>query len=160
MQSIARAAGVSKATLYNHFRTKDEVARVLLAAELDRLTAAAAALPTAEGLAVLADELGGHPVLRRLRETDPEVLLALLAAGPGTWPRLVERLAGAVGTDVGGAELAARWLLGVALQPGRSTTRHRHAAQLAQVLAADPAADSDRTTDTDTAAVAGVQLSG
>jgi AcrR family transcriptional regulator len=152
MQSIARAAGVSKATLYNHFRTKDEVARVLLAAELDRLTAAAAALPTAEGLAVLADELGGHPVLRRLRETDPEVLLALLAAGPETWARLVGRLAGAVGTDVGGAELAARWLLGVALQPGRSTTRHRHAARLAEVLAADTAAD--------TAAVAGVQLSG
>jgi hypothetical protein len=34
------------------------------------------------------------------------------------------------------AELAGRWLLGVVLQPGRSTTRHRHAARLATVLTA------------------------
>ena len=39
MQSVAAAAGVAKATLYNHFRTKDEVARALLALELDRLSA-------------------------------------------------------------------------------------------------------------------------
>ena len=45
MQSIAAAAGVAKATLYNHFRTKDEVAAALLAVELDRLTALAAGLP-------------------------------------------------------------------------------------------------------------------
>ena len=32
MQSVAAAAGVAKATLYNHFRTKDEVARALMAA--------------------------------------------------------------------------------------------------------------------------------
>ena len=43
MQSIAAAAGVAKATLYNHFRTKDDVARALLAVELDRLTDLAAA---------------------------------------------------------------------------------------------------------------------
>ena len=40
MQSIAAAAGVAKATLYNHFRTKDEVAAALLAVELDRLSRA------------------------------------------------------------------------------------------------------------------------
>ena len=42
MQSVAAAAGVAKATLYNHFRTKDEVAAALLAVELDRLSALAA----------------------------------------------------------------------------------------------------------------------
>ena len=34
MQSVAAATGVAKATLYNYFRTKDEVARALLAVEL------------------------------------------------------------------------------------------------------------------------------
>ena len=132
MQSVAAAAGVAKATLYNHFRTKDEVARALLTLELDRLTATAAALPTGEALAALSDELGAHPVLRRLAETEPEVLAGLL--GTDRWAELTGRLAAALRVDEDGAELAGRWLLGVVLQPGRSTTRHRHAARLAGVL--------------------------
>src|SRR5690606_17676353 len=78
MQSIAAAAGVSKATLYNHFRTKDEVVAALLAAELARLIALASALPPAEALAALSDELGAHPVLRRLAAAEPETLTGLL----------------------------------------------------------------------------------
>ena len=61
MQSIAAAAGVAKATLYNHFRTKDEVAAALLAVELDRLGALAGGLPREQALAALSDELGAHP---------------------------------------------------------------------------------------------------
>ena len=81
MQSIAAAAGVAKATLYNHFRTKDEVAAALLAVELDRLSALAASLPHDQALAALSDELGAHPVLRRLAETEPETLTSLLGVG-------------------------------------------------------------------------------
>ena len=116
MQSIAAAAGVAKATLYNHFRTKDEVAAALLAVELDRLSALADTLPRDQALAALSDELGAHPVLRRLAATEPETLTALLA----------------VGAQAGGQ---LRPLLGVVLQPGRSTTRRRHAGRLAAVLA-------------------------
>ena len=134
MQSIAAAAGVAKATLYNHFRTKDEVSRALLAAELDRLTALAAALPADQALAALSDECGAHPVLRRLAETEPETLTAMLAVGPERWSDLSRRLGGALRVDEDSAGLVARWLLGVALQPGRSTTRHRHATRLAAVL--------------------------
>ena len=133
MQSVAVAAGVAKATLYNHFRTKDEVARALLALELERLVATAAALPLAEALAVLSDELGAHPVLRRLAETEPEALVAFLAGG--SWGRLIGSLAAALDVDEDAAELAGRWLLGVVLQPGRSSTRHRHAALLAAAIA-------------------------
>jgi AcrR family transcriptional regulator len=133
MQSIAAAAGVSKATLYNHFRTKDEVARELLAVELDRLGRVPAGRPLPDALAALSDELGAHPVLRRLADTEPELLHALLSAD--TWAELVAALAEALGVDDDSADLAGRWLLGVVLQPGRSTTRHRHAARLAAVLA-------------------------
>jgi AcrR family transcriptional regulator len=132
MQSVATAAGVAKATLYNHFRTKDDVARALVAVELDRLSGMAAALPTDQALAALADELGAHPVLRRLAESEAEVLTGLL--GTDRWAALIERLAAALGVDPDGAELAGRWLLGVVLQPGRSTMRHRHAARLALAL--------------------------
>jgi AcrR family transcriptional regulator len=136
MQSIAAAAGVAKATLYNHFRTKDDVTAALLATELERLTGLAEDLPLEQALASLSDELGAHPVLRRLAETEPEVLTSLVALTAESWAALVERLGAALGLDGERAELAARWLLGVVLQPGRSTLRHRHAARLAVVLAA------------------------
>jgi AcrR family transcriptional regulator len=135
MQSVAAAAGVAKATLYNHFRTKDDVARALLTAELDRLTEQAAGLPLEEALVALSDELGGHPVLRRLVETEPEVLTALLTADGENWAGLVARLGSALGVPEDAAGLVARWLLGVVLQPGRSTTRRRSAALLVAAIA-------------------------
>ncbi|MBJ7453358.1 MAG: helix-turn-helix transcriptional regulator [Blastococcus sp.] len=134
MQSIAAAAGVAKATLYNHFRTKDDVARALLALELDRLTDLAGSRPPGEALAALSDALGGHLVLRRLAEVEPETLAGLLAVDGDRWVGLRDRLAGALRTDADGADLAARWLLGVVVQPGRSIDRHRQAARLAAVL--------------------------
>jgi AcrR family transcriptional regulator len=134
MQSVASAAGVAKATLYNHFRTKDELVRALLAAELERLTTLAAALPAERGLAALADELGEHPVLRRLAVSEPGTLRALVEADAELWADLTGRLAAALGTDEDGAGIAARWLLGVLLQPARSSTRHRAAARLVAAL--------------------------
>ena len=136
MQSIAVAAGVAKATLYNHIRTKDQVAAALLAAELDRLVALASGLPLDQALAALADEVGTHPVLRRLIDTEPEVVTALLAVDAERWAELTGRLAAALHLDADDAELTGRWLLGVVLQPGRSTTRRRHAARLAAQLTA------------------------
>jgi AcrR family transcriptional regulator len=138
MQSIAAAAGVAKATLYNHFRTKDDVVRVLLAAELDRLSALASSLPRDQALTVLADELGAHPVLRRLADTEPDVLAGLLAVPSETWVELTGRLAAALSVDEDSAGIAGRWLLGVVLQPGRTTTRRRHAARLAALLVDAP----------------------
>ena len=139
MQSVAAAAGVAKATLYNHFRTKDDVVRALLSAELDRLTGLATELPLEASLVALSDELGGHPVLRRLIETEPDVLVSLLAVGNERWALLVDRLAATLDVATDGAELVARWLLGVVLQPGRSTTRRRAAAQLVASISGAPA---------------------
>lgn len=136
MQAVAAAAGVSKATLYNHFRTKDQLARALFSVELERLTALAVGLPPAQALAALADELGEHPVLRGLAQAEPEVLADLLDMTADLWAVFTGRLAVALGTDDDGAELAARWLLGVVLRPARSSLRHRSAARLAAALAA------------------------
>jgi len=73
-------------------------------------------------------------VLRRLAEVEPETLTALLAVGTERWAELTARLGVALRLDDDGAELAGRWLLGVVLQPGRSTTRHRLAGRLAAAL--------------------------
>src|SRR4051794_14514110 len=136
MQSIAAAAGVAKATLYNHFRTKDEVARALLAREVDRLTGLAADLPADRALAALSDELGAHPVLRRLAATEPEVLTSLLTVGSECWAELTGPLAAALRSDDARAELAGRWLVRAGPQPAPSTTRPRPAAPLPAPLAA------------------------
>jgi AcrR family transcriptional regulator len=134
MQAVATAAGVSKGTLYNYFRTKDELARALLATELARLTELAAALPPDQALAALADELGEHPVVRRLAVVEPETLTALLHVPPEVFGELTARLAAAVGTDEDGAGIALRWLMGVLLQPARSSARHRAAGRLAAAV--------------------------
>jgi AcrR family transcriptional regulator len=134
MQAVAAAAGVSKATLYNYFRTKDELARALLRVELARLTTLAAELPPDQALGALADELGEHPVLRRLALVEPETLTALLDVQPDVFGELTARLAAALGTDEDGAGIAVRWLLGVLLQPPRSSARHRAAARLAAAV--------------------------
>ena len=67
--------------------------------------------------------------------TEPDALIALLAVDADRWAEVTARLGAALQVDDDGAQLAARWLLGVVLQPGRSTTRHRHADRLAGVLA-------------------------
>jgi AcrR family transcriptional regulator len=139
MQSIAAAAGVAKATLYNHFRTKDEVARALLAAELDRLGAVAADGPPAPALAVLADEVATHPVLRRLAGGEPEALTGLLAAPPGRFEEVLDRLAAALRTDRDTAGIVARWLVGLVLQPGEAPARRAAAERLAVLVDAAPA---------------------
>ncbi|MGY1692926.1 TetR family transcriptional regulator [Geodermatophilus sp. SYSU D01105] len=138
MQSVAAAAGVAKATLYNHFRTKDEVARALLAAELDRLGALAAGRPAATALAELADEVAGHPVLQCLARDEPEVLTGLLAAPPDRWVEVLDRLATALGTDRGTAGVLARWLVGLVLQPGETPARRTAAERLAVLVGAPP----------------------
>jgi AcrR family transcriptional regulator len=128
MSAVAAAAGVAKATLYNHFRTKDEVARALLAAELDRLLGAAGELPLADALAGLADELAGHPVLRRLAETEPDVLVQMMALDAERWGDIVLTLASALRISRPEAELVCRWLLGLVLQPGTAPERAAQAA--------------------------------
>ncbi|WP_409331471.1 TetR/AcrR family transcriptional regulator [Trujillonella humicola] len=134
MQGIAAAAGVAKATLYNHFRTKDDVVRALLAAELRRLADAAAVLSPPEALVLLADEVAGHPVLRTMAATDPGPLVALLGAGPHRWAELTALLAAALPADADGAQVAGRWLLGLVLQPAEAAARRRQAWRLATVL--------------------------
>ncbi|WP_346619499.1 helix-turn-helix domain-containing protein [Blastococcus montanus] len=131
MASIAAEAGVAKGTLYNYFRTKDDVAWALLVAETERLIGLAGDRPRADALAALADELATHPVLRRLAEDEP----GRLTLDPDRWAGATGRLADVLDLDEDGAELTARWLLGLVLQPGRTTARRRQAELLAAALA-------------------------
>ena len=136
MQAIAAASGVAKATLYNHFRTKDDVAATLLAFELDRLVALAAELPLTVAVPALAEEVGAHPVLRRLAETEPETLARMLTMDAAQWADIAVALGAALGLSRVAAEVLGRWLLGLVLQPGNPAERAQQAAQVTRMLQA------------------------
>jgi AcrR family transcriptional regulator len=91
MGDISREGGIAKGTLYNHFRTKPDVYAALLADEVDDLLTQLAALPAPPGsvasvvdaLAFAAEWLSEHPVLRALREREPELAARLARPGDG-----------------------------------------------------------------------------
>jgi AcrR family transcriptional regulator len=115
MADIAAASGIAKGTLYNHFRTKEDVWAAVLTAEVEALVEACAGLELGDALALAARQIGDHPAARRLAADEPAVLAALLCA-PATAParRLaraaVRDLLAAAGRNPGAADLVVRWL--------------------------------------------------
>jgi AcrR family transcriptional regulator len=80
MADIAAAGGVAKATLYNHFRSRDEVYAALLDAEVRRVAALVAGCAPddlAAALLLMVEEVATHPVLRRIAGCEPQVLVTL-----------------------------------------------------------------------------------
>jgi AcrR family transcriptional regulator len=123
MADLAGAAGVAKGTLYNHFRTKEDVWSAVLEAEIRRLAEHCARLRLADAFAYAADRLATHPAVRRLAADEPALLTALLTA-PATAP--ARRLAGdcvrdllaGAGRDADAADIVLRWLESHLAQPG------------------------------------------
>jgi AcrR family transcriptional regulator len=122
MSDIAAGAGVAKGTLYNHFRTKEDVWSAVLEAEIHALTEACAGLPLDDALALAAQRLGEHPAVRRLAAEEPATLSALLGA-PADAParqlaeESVRHLLAATGRDAAAADLVLRWLGSYLTQP-------------------------------------------
>jgi AcrR family transcriptional regulator len=162
MGDISREGGIAKGTLYNHFRAKPDVYAALLADEVDDLLTQVAALPAAPGsaesvtdaLAFAAEWLSEHPVLRALREREPETVarLAVPSASPH-WERVREAatlrvsLAVAAGslhqqTDPGAAvEALLRWAVSHVAWPAAHGTAAAAARQVVHGLVAAPYVD-------------------
>jgi AcrR family transcriptional regulator len=87
MEDVARAAGVSRQTIYRYFSSKDQLVMALVQREeerfLDGVRAAFAADERLEdalfdGILFCLRFARGHPLLDRLLATDPETLLPYL----------------------------------------------------------------------------------
>ncbi len=130
MSDLAAAAGIAKGTLYNHFRTKDEVWSALVRAELDALIDECRGLPLELALGHAARRIGAHPAVRRLAVDEPAVLAALVTAALVGADRrrtladavLIARAAiaealVAAGHDPVGTDLVLRWLVSHLLAP-------------------------------------------
>jgi AcrR family transcriptional regulator len=149
MAQVAAAAGVAKATLYNHFRTREAVLDALLLDEITRLTERAAGLTVRDALASTAAAISDSPLLRTLARVEPGTVAALgridrTATG---WQRARAAVDEALAADGrGGAEFVLRWLASFVVSPARPQTI---GADLAVLIAALPAvAESGQTAAT------------
>jgi len=149
MVDVAATAGVAKATLYNHFRTKGEVRAALVdsevAAALRDATEAAGVTGLPSALVRLAERVGEHPVVRRLATSEPGVLADLVVpASPpqASWGAARAGLATLLADAVPPAELPLavetllRWLVSQLLWP---TDRSEAGWAVARLLAVSAA---------------------
>ena len=127
MGQLAVTGGVAKATLYNHFRTKDEVLAALVASRVAGLAQTCAELARTQGLPVALEQaaagMAADTALRSVAVGEPALLLPLLApdAGPGwdsarTAVHGVLEAAGAP-SGPGAVDVVLRWLAGQVLRP-------------------------------------------
>jgi AcrR family transcriptional regulator len=136
MAEIASEAGIAKATLYNHFRTKDAVWSALVAAEVEALAGECREMPTEAALVHAAGKLSAHPVVRRLAADEPETVARLLtaprsAAGWRTARGAVEEHVERAGGDPVVVDAVLRWLASFLVDPGCDPASARAVSRLA-----------------------------
>lgn len=127
MVDVASRSGVAKATLYNHFRTKDDVLAALVEQQVADLVGACVTTAAAQGLAAAlaqaAQVLAGSAPLRRAAEGEPALLAPLATPGAGRGWQLARDGVAAVltaGRAPGGpaeVELVLRWCASQLLWP-------------------------------------------
>ena len=120
MAQVAARGGVAKATLYNHFRAREDVLAALLLDEINRLVAAVAPLELAQALTAAAVAVSEHPLLEALGGQDTTTLAVLARVDvrmPG-WARVahaVEQLLRRSGRS--GTPTVLRWLSSFIVAP-------------------------------------------
>jgi AcrR family transcriptional regulator len=147
MSDVSSRAGVAKATLYNHFRTKDDLLAALVLARIEALAAAAAEQPSlAAALERVAAELAGSAPLRRVAGDEPAVLAALVTPTDGRgWAAARAAVQSALSragaaADPPAVDLVLRWLAGHALWAATPAEASLGAQVLAAGLQARPPA--------------------
>jgi AcrR family transcriptional regulator len=127
MVDVASKSGVAKATLYNHFRTKDDVLAAVVEHQLAELVGACVTKAASDGLVEAlthaAAVLGGHPSLRKAAEDEQALLAPVMTPSGGRGWQLARDGVAAVLT-AGGApstpadvDLVLRWCASQVLWP-------------------------------------------
>src|SRR3954471_19130708 len=126
MSDVSSQAKIAKATLYNHFRTKDDLLAALVQTRIEQLTGEGSELAgavLAPALEHAARVLGESAPLRRVAADEPAVLAVLGAPGDGrlwdlarTGVAMVLRESGAPSDQVAVA-VVLRWLCGLVMWP-------------------------------------------
>ena len=137
MAQVAAAAGVAKATLYNHFRTRDAVLSALVVDEVRDLVTAVEAVPLPEALTIAATALSEHPLVRALAASEPATLAELATIDDQCEGWRVARSATAAalaGHDRACTDAVLRWLSSFVLNPAPAAAIVAQAAALAATV--------------------------
>jgi AcrR family transcriptional regulator len=134
MADVADLGGVARATLYNHFRTKDDVLLAVVEAEAHRLADVGLALAPRgleAALGAVCDELAVHPALRKVLLEEPALAVEIARVGQTpTWTYIRQQVAAVLAaseyaSNEGAVDVVLRWLLVEALAPsGPELRRH------------------------------------
>jgi AcrR family transcriptional regulator len=150
MGDIAMLAGIAKATLYNHFRTREDVYLAVISAEVESVaTAARAKLP--DGLDVAIAEaarlIGEYVAVRKIAVDDPAALAALATPSEGpAWAAARKQIASALSNtgyvdSPAAVDLVLRYFASQLLAPSTAEDRVGAATLLTTAIAAQPPAE-------------------
>jgi AcrR family transcriptional regulator len=127
MVDVASKSGVAKATLYNHFRTKDDVLAAFVERQVADLVAASVATAAADGLVValtqVAEALATSAPLRKAAESEQSLLAPLAVPGDGRGWQVARDgvaavlMAGRAPSAASDVELVLRWCASQLLWP-------------------------------------------
>jgi len=113
MIEIADRSEVARATLYNHFRDKDELVAALIEDEIERIRNLIASAPDRrEVLFLVANEISQNAALRKVLALEPHLIakLAQISEAP-SWNQVRNILTTSLRTSSVGAEIALRWCI-------------------------------------------------
>jgi len=145
MRDVAVLGGVAKATLYNHFRRKEDVWRALADAEVRRIVDECVGLASQDLVAALttaAGRVAEHPAVRRIAAEEPQMLSAVTAPDRSTsaWTAAADGVAGML--QVAGraasptaVDVVLRWVASHVGIPGTDASRRGGAELLVAALA-------------------------
>jgi len=148
MAQVAAAAGVAKATLYNHFRTREAVLDALVRTEVDAVIDEFAVLSMVEALSGAARAISAHPLRSALARIEPQTLAAIgrIDERSEPWAHASDAVTAVLATESrGGADLVLRWLASFVLSPGTSASI---SADLQVLLAGLPIVEAPAAPDT------------
>jgi AcrR family transcriptional regulator len=144
MAQVAAAAGVAKATLYNHFRTREAVIAALVVHQVDALIEAQAGKPLATALVDAATAIANSPVRRGLARVEPAVLAVVgrIDGSAEGWQHARAAVAAALAAESrGGTDTVLRWLASFVISDAGA---QEIASDVAVLLAGLPVADLPR----------------
>jgi AcrR family transcriptional regulator len=127
MVDVASRSGVAKATLYNHFRTKDDVLAAVVEQQVADLVGACVTHASSQGLVAAlthaAEVIGGSGPLRKAAESEQALLAPLMTPGAGRGWQLARDgvaavlTAGRAPSGPAEVELVLRWCVSQILWP-------------------------------------------
>lgn len=119
MITIADRSRVARATLYNHFRDKEEILYALLDSEIARMSELAkCASNRSEVLFLLSRDIFDNGVLRKVAELEPHLIARMVTISESEkWGQVRETLQSVLYCSRESGELVLRWLLSQFFSP-------------------------------------------